>query len=340
MADLQLLRTFARGLNFNLTGTLSHATHVTALAARWLPIIRFHEEERFHPVGIDGLALIPREVFRGMPPAAQAGLEIEVRVPDIGDTTVTRRFPPPVLHTPSEEGEGQIVHNETDDTIRPFGVLEIGKDTVLTHGASFKASNSIFGALSTVGGLEEPTPGDPRRPRHDIQVMAEFRMVLESLHYMLEVNAAADDEYPKDDDSSWVPVSLLDLFFRSHKSPDFEPALFFEGGARAILLDVFRGELNNDPELQAAALDRVPGGWEFRNDVFETARNAALLKYQFIYAYNDYNRYEPWPANFHEGDDEGCCLVFDRRSLERAADADDTKARPSSVAGQLRGRSR
>lgn len=40
-----------------------------------------------------------------------------------------------------------------------------------------------------------------------------------------------------------------------------------------------------------------------------------------LYAYNDYPDYGDWPfVNEHEGDVEGCCVVFDRRDLDRVAD--------------------
>ena len=39
----------------------------------------------------------------------------------------------------------------------------------------------------------------------------------------------------------------------------------------------------------------------------------AFLEYYFFYAYNDFERYQTAIFdNEHEGDDEGCCLVFDR----------------------------
>ena len=61
---------------------------------------------------------------------------------------------------------------------------------------------------------------------------------------------------------------------------------------------------------------------EGANYVVETALNTAILNYDFIYAQNDYDQ-TPWPANHHEGDDEGRRLIFDRRELEKPLQAGD-----------------
>ena len=50
----------------------------------------------------------------------------------------------------------------------------------------------------------------------------------------------------------------------------------------------------------------------------------AFLEYYFFYAYNDFERYQTAIFdNEHEGDDEGCCLVFDRNVLNLAATSGD-----------------
>jgi hypothetical protein len=142
-------------------------------------------------------------------------------------------------------------------------------------------------------------------------------MALEFLHFQLTVFKADADEYPKSDDSIWASTWIDDLFFmKANLVPDDQRDPFPRSLMRDILFNVVEGEINNDTALQNDAIASIPNGWQFRHEVFETARNCALLEYYFIYAYNDYDRYEPWPANYHEGDDEGCCYVFDRRSLE------------------------
>ena len=53
----------------------------------------------------------------------------------------------------------------------------------------------------------------------------------------------------------------------------------------------------------------------------------AFLEYYFFYAYNDFERYQTAIFdNEHEGDDEGCCLVFDRELLSPAATSGQARA--------------
>jgi hypothetical protein len=53
-------------------------------------------------------------------------------------------------------------------------------------------------------------------------------------------------------------------------------------------------------------------------------RSLAFLEFYFFYAYNDYHEYGTFFANEHEGDVEGCCLVFERESLESEVGDPDT----------------
>jgi hypothetical protein len=212
-----------------------------------------------------------------------------------------------VLHVPDPGGNGRLVLNELDASLAPFARGEIGAGSVLTHGDSFRRSNALFGSLLTLSGLPDPVAGDPRTPRHPIRVIAELRMMREALSLYLAIDDAPNSEYPKPDDSLWDVVRVVDLFFEEVDDPEVEPAAFPDSEQR----DALRGILDE----QAPA---IPEGWRVRTDVVETALNAAILNYDFIYAQNDYDQYEPWPANHHEGDDEGCCLIFDRRELEKA----------------------
>lgn len=51
MADLQALQAFAAAHGFQLTHPLTHHQVVT-LAEYWLPEVRFHPDERFHPISL------------------------------------------------------------------------------------------------------------------------------------------------------------------------------------------------------------------------------------------------------------------------------------------------
>jgi hypothetical protein len=64
----------------------------------------------------------------------------------------------------------------------------------------------------------------------------------------------------------------------------------------------------------------MPPGWAFDEKAWDAVTRYAFLEYYFFYAYNDFDRYQTTPfENEHEGDDEGCCLVFDRNVIEAAA---------------------
>jgi len=312
MADLAAMRAFNGAEGPNLTGMLRHDAHVVPLAESWRPLIRFHEDERFHPVGLDGLELLPRPVYVAANRNAQQALEVSVEVAAPDGSTVTRRFPPPVLHVPDPGGNGRLVLNELDASLAPFARGEVGADAVLTHGDAFRRSNALFGSLLTVSGLPDPVPGDPRAPRHPIRVIAELRMMREALSLYLAIDNAPNSEYPMPDDSLWDVVRVVDMFFEEVDDPDVEPAAFPDSAQK----DALR-------EILAERAPAIPEGWRVRTDVVETALNAAILNYDFIYAQNDYDQYEPWPANHHEGDDEGCCLIFDRRELEKPVQGGD-----------------
>ena len=61
--------------------------------------------------------------------------------------------------------------------------------------------------------------------------------------------------------------------------------------------------------------------------------NYVFLEFYFVYAYNDYDEYGDWPfVNVHEGDTEGCCVVFERRPIwksSRMARARSTTSSPT-----------
>src|SRR3954466_9628129 len=58
MADIQALRTFVgKELNagtWKLTGPLTH-DEIRILATQWMPELRFHEDEHFHPISYKDL---------------------------------------------------------------------------------------------------------------------------------------------------------------------------------------------------------------------------------------------------------------------------------------------
>lgn len=70
-----------------------------------------------------------------------------------------------------------------------------------------------------------------------------------------------------------------------------------------------------------------PLGWRLNRRAWNAVTRFAFLEYDFFYAYNDFERYQTALFdNEHEGDNEGCCLVFDRNVLNIAATAGDPDA--------------
>ena len=98
MADLETLRQFAADHDFGLTAPLTHR-QVVRLAEYWLPEMRFHWDERFHPVTLDDIFAMVEEPFADLPPEAQDAWRVGKFVRS-GDTGVTRTFDPPVVHVP------------------------------------------------------------------------------------------------------------------------------------------------------------------------------------------------------------------------------------------------
>ena len=295
-------------LAFNLTGTLPD-DKVRQLAEDWLPEIRFHEEERFHPVGLERLFKIPPLVLAGLPPAAREAFLIAV-----SGTVGEQHFMPPVVRN----GSTVILHGGDIDTTLDVSLDgtqalvergDVGRDTVYTHGGSLDRSLEFFGASDTVSGNTIPQPGDPRVPRHPIVVRAEMRFLLDALRHYLDENP------PKD--ALWGGFDVENIIIRS-------PGVMVSPVERRIKIEILRalvaGFEARDAARQAAALQSIPPGWSFNQRAWDAVRFYAFLEYHFVYAYNDYPDYGEWPfVNEHEGDIEGCCVVFDRRELDQVA---------------------
>ena len=74
-------------------------------------------------------------------------------------------------------------------------------------------------------------------------------------------------------------------------------------------------------------LPEPPEGWRLDRVAWGAVTRFAFLEYYFFYAYNDFERYQTAIFdNEHEGDDEGCCLVFDRELLGPAGASNDRQA--------------
>jgi hypothetical protein len=307
MTDIRANARRARELEFNLTGEFSHQQAVQ-LAELWLPEIRFHEEERFHPVDLEQLFKAPVEVFEGLPPPAREAFLITVSGP-AGD----RHFTPPVVRN----GSTVLLHGgEIDQDLQttPDGTEKlldgVDENTLYSHGKSLTRSTEFFGASDTVSGNTVPQPGDPRVPAHPIVVRAEMRFLRDALRHHLQEDPPADSLW------GWFDVESEII-----RSP--EPGHPQDREVKLdILRDLLAGFEAEDLAAQAAAIQRITQrpGWSLHQRAWDAVRFYAFLEFYFVYAYNDYPDYGDWPfVNEHEGDVEGCCVVFDRRDLDQVA---------------------
>ena len=312
MVDIAANANLASQSGFNLTGRLRHAV-VKDLAEAWIPEIRFHEKERFHPIDLEPLFAAPAAVFETLPEPTKDSFRIEVSGP-LGAI----RFDPPIVRTgsdiiPASDLTDELL-NDPDPARSPDVSRRMTESSIYTHGDSLRASAEFFGASTTVAGLPEPAPGDPRVPRHPVVVRAEMRFLLEALKH--EVQAA-----DKPSDALWGSFAVEDSFFvREPNSNTPLPTSI----KRAILFSLIDAYQRGDQAGQIAALgalNAIPG-WSFVTRAWDAVKGYAFLEYYFVYAFNDYNEYGSAPfVNEHEGDvPEGCCVVFERRFLDQLAD--------------------
>jgi hypothetical protein len=308
MPNLDALAAFALDHDHNLTGPLRHE-QVVALANAWFPEIRFHEAERFHPVDLPGLLSIPPVVFGALSEPAKDAFRITVTTAQ----GITQRFDPPVVHIPSAGarrvlGSGATAGDAMEDT-------ELSRDGIYTYGARLEAAQEFFGADRTVYGAGTPTAGDPRAPRHSpIVVRAEMRMLLETLRHELELDNPLPPGLLQPIDAIWSGFAVEDSFF-AHGG---YPAQIPRSSKRKILADLVK--VAGDLTAEADVLRQSPFGYAFVQRAWDAVKQFAFLEFNLVYAYNDYRSYGDWPfENEHEGDIEGCCVVFERRFLEQYA---------------------
>jgi hypothetical protein len=334
VADLEALQRFADGQDFGLTAPLRHA-QVVRLAEYWLPQIRFYWDERFHPVTLDDIFDMVEGPFAALPPAAQEAWRVAVLV-RAGSAAVAQAFDPPVVHVPDgtataqgPQGPVQVkvvrVLNDGSPGRAALPLSEVDDDTVVTHGASFGRANQFFGPLVTLAGNNTAVAGDPFLPRADepdpdrpgerrprVTVLAAFMNLLELLKYELTV-AEADAEpgfdYPPD--GLRGGFGIVGSLIRPETLP---PPDFPAGEQRKLLLAAIAAHETG------GQLPEPPPGWRLDRTAWNAVTRFAFLEYYFFYAYNDFERYQTALFdNEHEGDAEGCCLVFDRDVINLAA---------------------
>jgi hypothetical protein len=336
MADLQKLIDTADELDFNLTGQLRDAD-VEQLVKHWRPWISFHELERFHPIAFEDFLEKPQQVFDLLQEPAREELRLVRWIENAAGLAVLETFDPPILTKglgfrekaqPVSADDPPVptsqVLGSADTVLQSLELEEADKDAVITNGTSYRSARQLFGASDTVAGNPEPAPTDPREPRWDMKVIAEFKMLLETLEYELRVER---EDYP--DDALRGGFEVLSLFFS--KKPDDTGVPGGSGGQPAtptflprslmveVLLQLIEGHRAGSTAMEQAALDLIPDDWQFNFAPWEAIKRFAFIEYYLFYTYNDFDQYATWPwENRHEGDIEGFCLVFERAQLENA----------------------
>jgi hypothetical protein len=290
----------AQDLALNLTGTLSH-DKVVELAGAWIPEIRFHELERFHPIDVTAMFALPPAIFATMTDPARDAFRVPVG---------SQRFTPPVVRKDSNV----IIHGGDLD-FEKLAEDDGAPDSLFTIGDSLERSSQFFGSNQNLDpNLPQPAVGNPRVPRHPIQVRAEMRFLLETLHHELQA------DIPKD--ALWGRFNVVRLFFLPQSNQNFPVSdEVWRTILRAMVeaqLEVEAGTIANDDAVNAA-IAQIPFGWSLNRRAWSAVKHFAFLEYYFNYAYNDFDQYESPFANRHEGDVEGCCIVFERRFLKEFA---------------------
>ena len=321
MANIPRLQEFATNNSFGLTRPLTHAQVVT-LAEHWFPLMFFYEEEKFHAISMDEDFTMIDDLFGALPASAQQEWLVSAFVKESELTGVTRTFEPPVVLVPDgvvfvpgsggpplPRGVVRVI-SEGTSAREGLGDPDVDSDAVVTHGASFTRSNQFFGGIATIAGGAEASPGDPFLPRAkgeddrpQITAMASLLNLFELLKYELLVSA--DDDYPPDGLRGAVEIAASLL----------QPAVGLPvplpfATLREFLLKMIEAHETN------GATPTPPLGWRLNRSAWNAVTRFTFLEYDFFYAFNDFNRYQDALfANEHEGDNEGCCLVFDRSSF-------------------------
>jgi len=309
MPNVNELSARAKRLHVNFTGPIGHAT-VAGLARAWMPDIFFHEVEMFHVIDLEEMYTVPAAVFAGLDPATQQEFAIEI------DGVAAS---PPIVHVNLDlRGQGASARNALLQA-------DVDDNAVLSHGGNVRAGDKFFGSAATKDGSPVPSVGSPRLPRVPLRARAEFRMLLETLKQDL---ALAEDGIEERQDAIWGDFDVTDLLLR-------RVVLGVDAGpASRALRQTFARTLIAEQEARNFAvvellLQSPPSDGPIPTSVNRTVwlalSTCGLLEYYLTYGYNDFHRYGGLFTNEHEGDNEGCCLVFERlRLVELQSQGPDT----------------
>jgi hypothetical protein len=278
-----------------------------------VPDINFHEVERFHTIDLAELYAVPPEDFEDFTPETQQDFTITV-----GGVLAA----PPVVRVGNDlRGSGATARDALLEE-------EVDAGAVYTHGGNLRAAEKFFGSVETPDGTQVPGPGNPRQPREPHRARAEHRMLLETLNSDLAL--AAESGVAKPVDAIWGDFDVTDLLLRRVDQFGRDQGAASRDVRHAYARDLIREQEGGNFLVVEGLLQSPPADGSFQTRANRTVwlalSTCALLEYYFVYAYNDFARYGGVFTNEHEGDNEGCCLVFERAALEALQDENDDPA--------------
>ncbi len=327
--------------NLNLTGSLSHE-QVDLLAKAWLPQIRFHEKELYHPINFRDYFEIPGRIYPTLTDEDKETYKFNMNVPD-GSSYKMEGFEPAVM-----KNTGPVRVQEPNDTETPvyistYNVLasldkivdellndDIGSETEISQGTGDKGTRFFYASKKTISGQDDASPDDPFLPEHDIKIIAEYKVLIDLLEYELLVEE--DDDYPLETDALRKGFSITSLFFFR---PDGGIATLTESTRRNIMQNLITAHKSgNEAEVQNL-INAIPSGWSFNYNNWKILKGYAFMEYYFCYGCSNWSDYQnDWFSNYHEGDQEGCCIVFETAKVEiefASPDPDPLNVPPISI---------
>ena len=328
--DIPALQRFAVDQGMDLTAPLSN-DQVRILADYWVPDVFLHEDERFHPIDIRAMTSQVENVFGAMTPQAREEWRLTYWVRTGVGPPEQRRFDPPVVAV--KDGEVLIpTGNGGMNLLTVFDVLTqdappslalggegVGPGAHTSHGASSSSANHFFGASNTRSGGTVGKPGDPLVPRvagpdgSTLVVHAAWKDLMSTLRFDLLADQARDDIGPN------VLVEGFDIVAMLFRPTTTDAWPFPRALKQEITLLLIEEHLSGTSSENTEGL--IPPGWILDEKTWWALRQYAFLEYDFYYAYNDFDRVQTTPfENEHEGDNEGCCLVFDKAAVYAALD--------------------
>ena len=313
---------FAIQNDLNLTGSLSH-DQVTQLAEAWLPQIRFHEKELYHPINLRDYFEIPGSIYPNLDPVEKTEYAFNIAVPD-GSGFKVESFEPAVMKNNGPvrqftNQQGQTGYITTSNVLASLdGIVsellndEIGSGTEISQGNGAKGSKFFFGSKSTITGEEDSSPEDPFSPEHDIKIIAEYKVLIDLLEYELLVEE--ENDYPLSKDALRKGFSITRQFF---VKSDEGNSILTESTRRNIMQGLIGAHKSGNSVEFQNIIQSIPSGWSFNFNNWEILKGYSFMEYYFYYAYSNWSDYEnDFFANYHEGDIEGCCVVFETEKVE------------------------